>query len=129
MEQIKQEHSGESSIIQMIADDLQQSVQEQWQEVFQSKLEEFQQIYATSGDPAYGAYCQALFRPLVEQLRQRGISCDPRLPGGFTQSIERWGPPQERERRFWSVLRQEDGKPLGTIITRFFHDHTQLRLP
>jgi hypothetical protein len=35
----------------------------------------------------------------------------------------------ERERRFWCVLRQENGEALGTLITRFFHDHTRFRIP
>jgi hypothetical protein len=26
-------------------------------------------------------------------------------------------------------LQHDQGKPLGTIVTRFFHDHTQLRIP
>jgi uncharacterized protein DUF6022 len=26
------------------------------------------------------------------------------------------------------VLRQENGEALGTLVTRFFHDHTRLRI-
>ncbi len=129
MPQFNEELSSESRTIQTVARYLQQAVHEQWQAVFQHGQDEFRRIYETAGDPAYAAYSRALFRPLQEQLRQLGISCDSGLPGAFPRSIEQWGPPQERERRFWSVLRQDQGKPLGTIVTRFFHDHTQLRIP
>lgn len=29
----------------------------------------------------------------------------------------------------WSTIEQQDGSPLGTIVTITFHDHTQFRLP
>jgi hypothetical protein len=40
---------------------------------------------------------------------------------------ERWQ--EVWQRRFWSVLRQENGEALGTLITCYFHDQTQLRIP
>jgi hypothetical protein len=121
--------SSENRTIQTVAQYLQQAVHEQWQEVFQDGLDEFRRVYEKAGEPAYAAYSRALFRPLAGQLSQFGLSLDSGLPGAFPQSIEQWGPPQERERRFWSVVRSNQGEPLGTIITRFFHDHTQLRIP
>lgn len=128
MEQFKEELSRENRTIQTVATYLQDYIDTHWQETFQHGRAEFQRIYETAGDPAYGAYARALFRPLEEQLKQLGISCDSGLPGSFPQSIEQ-GPMHERERRFWSVLRQDQGQVLGTIVTRYFHDHTQLRIP
>ena len=33
------------------------------------------------------------------------------------------------ERRFWSVIHYDNGRAIGTLITRFFHDHTAFRIP
>ncbi len=82
-----------------------------------------------SGDRAYGIYCFNLFKPLQERLEQAEILPKPMLPGSFSQSVEQWGSWENRERRFWSLLERKDGKRLGAIITRFYHDHTRLRLP
>jgi hypothetical protein len=128
MEQFKEQLSRENRTIQTVAAYLQDYVDAHWQETFQHGLDEFRRVYEKAGEPAYAAYARALFRPLEEQLKQLGISCDSGLPGSFPQSIER-GPMHERDRRFWSVLRQDQGQVLGTIVTRFFHDHTQLRIP
>lgn len=129
MEQLKEQLLSEGRTIQTVANYLQQAINDQWQQVFQQDLEEFQRIFATSGDPAYAAYSRALFGPIEAQLKEFGLRCGNGLPGVFAHSIERWGPPEERERRFWTAVWPEQGELLGTIITRYFHDHTQLRIP
>ncbi|WP_425517361.1 DUF6022 family protein [Paenibacillus solanacearum] len=81
------------------------------------------------GDSAYGFFCLKLFEPLVAEMVRAGFVPRPVFPGTFPQSEEHWGPWEDRERRFWSVIRQENGQPLGTLVTRVHHDHTRLRLP
>lgn len=55
---------------------------------------------------------------------------EPEFPGHFaTASLEYWGPPEERERCLWCVVRTAEGTMLGTLVTRVFHDHTQFRIP
>ena len=51
------------------------------------------------------------------------------MPGAFPQSEELWGSWEERERRFWSVIHDDNARAIGTLITRFFHDHTAFRTP
>ncbi|HEY6407334.1 MAG TPA: DUF6022 family protein, partial [Ktedonobacteraceae bacterium] len=63
-----------------------------------------------------------------EQLKQTGFSSSPSFPGTLSTSRE-WGPLQERERWMWSVIRQTQGAPIGTIVIRLFHDHTRFRIP
>jgi len=99
------------------------------QEVWQHHLTEIEQRYQQAGNQAYGLYSQTLFRPLEEELRAAGLTCDPRLPGTFSLSREHWGAEEARERRFWCVLRKTQGEALGTLVTRFVHDETQLRMP
>ncbi len=116
--------------IHTVASYARQYLREQWQVVFQEQEEKLLQMYATAGEPTYGYYGRVLFRPLHEQLKQEGFICEPDFPGDFrTTSIEYWGPPEERERCLWCVVRNEQGTVLGTIVTQFFHDHTQLRIP
>jgi len=121
--------SRKGKMVETVATYVQQYVDAHRQDVWQQHLPEIEQVYQQAGDPAYGLYSRTLFRPLEEELKQTGLTCDPALPGTFPLSREQWGPEQERERRFWCVLRQENGAALGTLVTRFFHDQTRLRLP
>jgi hypothetical protein len=100
-----------------------------WEESWRSQLSEIERVWERAGDPAYGVYVRGLFRPFDEELAAAGLACRPRLPGTLDGSEERWGPPEHRERRMWSVLREADGRELGALVTRFFHDHTRLRIP
>jgi len=77
---------------------------------------------------AYGTYAHRLFQPVQEQFKHAGFRSSPNFPGTLSTSRE-WGPPQERERWMWSVVRQRQGAPLGTIVIQLVHDHTQFRLP
>lgn len=67
--------------------------------------------------------------PLEAEMIGAGLNPRPVFPGAFPQSEEHWGPWEHRERRFWSVIHLADGFPLGTLVTRIFHDHTKLRVP
>jgi uncharacterized protein DUF6022 len=100
-----------------------------WEESWRTQLPEIERVWERSGDPAYGVFVRGLFRPLEEEVTAAGLACRPRLPGTLDGSEERWGPPEHRERRMWSVLREADGPELGALVTRFFHDHTRLRIP
>ncbi len=108
---------------------IQQYADEHCQQVLQEHLAELEEIYARVGDPAYARYSQALFQPVYNEIKEAGLICDPGLPGSFPLSREQWGPQSERERRFWCALREDDGRDLGTLVIRFFHDHTHLRIP
>ena len=36
---------------------------------------------------------------------------------------------QARERRMWCVVQPAQADPIGALVIRLVHDHTQLRLP
>ncbi len=118
-----------ATIFNALAAYAQNYIENQWQPVWERNLEDAKRIFAKGGDSAYGFYCIKLFQPLTAEFANGGLVTQPILPGTFPQSEEHWGPWEERERRFWSVIRQENGRALGTLITRIFHDHTRLRLP
>lgn len=115
--------------MQMLKSYTQQYIDNQWQQVWEQYLPEIERIFSKGGDSAYGFFCLKLFRPLVEEIVEAGFTPRPVLPGTFPQSEEHWGPWEDRERRLWSVIHQENGHALGTLVTRVFHDHTCLRIP
>jgi len=114
--------------IQTLTSYIQQYIDEQWQKVLQENWEELVRMYDKAGEPAYGRYAQRLFRPVQEQLKRARFLSDPSFPGTLSTSRE-WGPPKARERWMWSVVRPAQGAPVGTIVIRLVHDHTQFRLP
>jgi hypothetical protein len=126
LEELLSRHS--EMTIHLLASAIQQYIHEQWQQVLQQNKEELLRIYDTVGEAAYGTYAQRLFRPVQKQLKQAGILSEPRFPGTLSTSRE-WGPLEGRERWMWCVMKQEKGAPFGTIVIRFFHDHTQFRVP
>src|SRR5215467_5429831 len=109
---------------------IRQYIREHWQVVLQEKQDELRDLFDKAGEPAYGVYGRSLFHLLQEQLKAAGFACEPDFPGDFrSTSVEYWGPPEERERCFWCVVRTDQGMSLGTVVTQIFHDHTQFRLP
>lgn len=115
--------------IQTLASYIQQCIQEQWQPMLQQGQEELLRMYDKAGEgAAYGTYAHRLFQPIQEQLKRAGFRSSPSFPGTLSTSRE-WGPPEERERWMWSVVREAAGAPIGTLVVRLVHDHTQFRLP
>lgn len=114
--------------IHIIASYLREFIQERWEPVLQENLPELLQLFEEVGEVTYGVYLRKLMGPAFEQLEQTGFS----LQGGSgappTQSVEYWGPPEERERCAWYLVKQADGSLLGTIVYRAFHDHTRFRI-
>lgn len=109
---------------------IRQFLREQWLSMAQAHQEELEQTFDKAGEYAYGVFFRMLCQPLQEQLAQVGFLCEPTYPGDFrSASIECWGPPEERERCLWCIVKTAEGTPLGTIVTQMFHDHTEFRIP
>lgn len=100
-----------------------------WEPIWTTNHPEIRAAYGRIGEPAYGIYNRELFRPVQRQLDLTGMTCSPRLPGTLPLSEEEWGAEDHRERRMWTLLLDGHRAPVGAIVTRFFHDHTRLRLP
>jgi Family of unknown function (DUF6022) len=104
-----------------------QYLQEQWELVLLEHREELLQVFEKAGEVAYGMFGRSLLQPLLEQFHQAGFLYE---GANFSTSIEHWGPPEERERCMWCIVKSAaQGEPLGTLVFRIFHDHTQFRLP
>lgn len=112
--------------VQTLASYSRQYLQERWQPVLEENQEELLNVFERAGEVAYGVYGRALLQPLHEQFQQAGFFYE---GGNFSTSIEHWGPPEERERCMWSVVKHTEEGPLGTLVFRIFHDHTRFRLP
>jgi hypothetical protein len=104
-------------------------IRERWQPVLEESHAEFEEAFARAGDYGYAVFARKLFGSLREQLIEAGFGLDPDFPGTLDRSMEQWGPPEWRERCMWCVLRKGDGPPLGSLVTRMFHDHTRFRIP
>jgi hypothetical protein len=115
--------------MRMLQSYVQQYIDQHCQEVWEQNRSEIERIFEKNGDSAYGFFCRKLFEPLVAEIVEAGFLPRPLLPGTFPQSEEHWGPWEDRERRFWSVIYRDNDQPLGTLVSKIFHDHTCLRLP
>lgn len=104
-------------------------IAETWEIRWHEHLPAITALHETRGEPAYGLYNRVLFAPVQERLVAAGVTASPALPGTLPLSAEDWGPQDHRERRMWTLVRDRDGALLGAVVTRFFHDHTALRLP
>jgi len=85
--------------------------------------------YAEIGDSVYGLYGDRLFKPVHAQFKQVDLRAMPRLPGKFDIPRE-WGEDEsDRQRWMWSKIVTTQGESVGIIVTVFFHDHLQIRIP
>ncbi|RED34645.1 DUF6022 family protein [Paenibacillus sp. VMFN-D1] len=98
-----------------------------WEAILQEHAAELSSMFAEFGDRAYGVYIQQLMGPICEEVRKSGYE----VSAGFrlSESVENWGPPEERERCVWYVVRDETGNPCGTAVLQIFHSHAQFHLP
>jgi hypothetical protein len=101
-----------------------------WQTLIHKNIDKLVGVFNKAGDLAYGMYLGWLFLPVHKQLKQAQLPPEPRFPGDFNISRE-WGNQEQtdQQRWMWSTINSAEGKPLGTIVTITFHDHTQFRIP
>lgn len=114
--------------IHTLAQFVQQHVDAHWQAVFETNRDEILELFARIGDSAYGFYGQRLFQPVHEAFKAVGLRATPKLPGSLNASRE-WGPEDQRERWMWSKITRENGEAVGTLVTVFYHDHLEIRIP
>ncbi|NBD25823.1 DUF6022 family protein [Paenibacillus glycinis] len=98
-----------------------------WRAVFEDRHDELTEMFAAHGDRAYGVWIQRFMLPVAARLAEDGYDIKP----GFNRkdSVENWGPPEERERCAWYVVRTADGDALGTMVLQVYHSHRSFRLP
>lgn len=119
----------EGRTLATVADWINGQLDRRWEATWREHLPRIREVYERMGEPAYGVYNRELFAPLQRDLAATGLRCAPPLPGTLPLSEEEWGSEDHRERRMWTLVTDGAGGPLGAIVTRFFHDHTELRLP
>jgi hypothetical protein len=119
----------QSSDIFTIANYVQQYVNEHWNAIFQENRDEMVRLYPEIGDSVYGVYGNKLFKVLHEEFKANGLRATPKLPGSLNMSRE-WGDDErDRQRWMWSKIIGADGTAIGTIVTVFYHDHIEIRIP
>ncbi|BAZ40352.1 hypothetical protein NIES4101_63130 [Calothrix sp. NIES-4101] len=105
-------------------------VEENWQILLEKHHDKLLRAFERTGDMAYGAYLNFLFRPVYIHLKQVNLYPEPRFPGDFSISRE-WGNQEEtnQQRWMWSTIKSIDGGSLGTIVTITYHDHNEFCIP
>jgi hypothetical protein len=113
--------------IQGIAKYFNHVIQEQWEVILKEYREEWNRKFYEIGEPVYGLYLGKVLNPVFRELSEAGFVTKP----GFIlpNSIEHWGPPEERERCMWCVVKDQNGTPLGTLVLRVFHSHVRFNVP
>ncbi|PYI52060.1 DUF6022 family protein [Paenibacillus flagellatus] len=98
-----------------------------WKSVLEERREELAGLFAQYGDRAYGVWIQQFMAPVFEQLTAEGYI----VKGGFNRndSVENWGPPEERERCVWYVVKDGEGAPIGTMVLQVYHSHRAFHVP
>ncbi|MBH8584184.1 MULTISPECIES: DUF6022 family protein [Thermoactinomyces] len=113
--------------IQGIAKYFNHVIQEQWEVILKEYREEWNRKFYEIGEQVYGLYLGKVLNPVFRELSEAGFVTKP----GFIlpNSIEHWGPPEERERCMWCVVKDQNGTPLGTLVLRVFHSHVRFNVP
>ncbi|MCR8842421.1 DUF6022 family protein [Paenibacillus sp. SC116] len=110
----------------------------EWKGLYDSLHEQLTTAFAEIEDAAYGVYLDQLMTPLFEQLEAAGFSLMEELKEDdfviakcliFRNSLEKWGTEDNRSRIFWSVVRDESGQPMGTLLTEIPHSHLKFDIP
>ncbi|TCP68579.1 DUF6022 family protein [Baia soyae] len=118
--------------IHIVAEYINTYIEQNWQVVFNKNQDQLMNAYKQAGDMAYGSYLNLLFLSINKELKGAGLQSDTRLPGNLHISRE-WGNTEDytdQERWMWSILTSNnENKKIGTIVTKVYHDHTQLRIP
>ncbi|AFC30178.1 hypothetical protein PM3016_3333 [Paenibacillus mucilaginosus 3016] len=98
-----------------------------WKAVYERRITELEEMFKAYGDRAYGAWIQDFMSPVAAHFSQEGIT----LKSGFQlkNSIENWGPPEERERCIWYTLSANDGAPIGSLMLQVYHSHRAFHIP
>lgn len=118
-----------SSDIFTIGRYVQQYVNENWEAVFQAERDEMVRLYPEIGDSVYGVYGNKLFKALHEEFKAIGLRATPKLPGSLNLSREWGNDDRDRQRWMWSKIVGSDGTAIGTLVTIFYHDHIEIRIP
>jgi hypothetical protein len=109
---------------------IQEVVDQRFEDLWEVHRAEYQRLFETVGDMAYGKFNALLLQPIRGALTQGELKASPRLPGSF-QSSREWGNEDETHQQRWmtSKITRHDGAPLGTIAVGSHHDHSRFRLP
>ena len=117
--------------IVLLARFVQNLVDRQVEQLLPARSGEFQTLFESIGDMAYGRFNTLLFGPVRRALEAAGLKAVPRLPGSF-QSSREWGNSDETHQQRWMIsriVRINDGSALGSLAVGSHHDHHRFRLP
>ncbi|GAA4861587.1 hypothetical protein GCM10023310_46190 [Paenibacillus vulneris] len=117
----------EKALIHTVIRGIEKTLAASWRAVYEDKKVQLTQMFAEYGDRAYGVCIQEFMVPVLEQLKSEGYT----TKAGFNRkdSMENWGPPEERERCIWYVLYDVNGTSIGTMVLQVYHSHRAFHLP
>lgn len=116
-----------SNLIDPIFRKAESQLSESWKSVYENKQTELIAMFNQYGDRAYGVWIQDFMAHVIEPFQQEGYQ----MKAGFNRhnSVENWGPPEERERCAWYLIHDHEGKPVGTLVLQVYHSHRSFFVP
>ncbi|MED1793269.1 DUF6022 family protein [Brevibacillus nitrificans] len=109
-----------------------------WRGVYESMHESLTDAFREIEDAAYGLFLDQLMPVVFEQLEAAGFVVSENVKEDdfviakrliFRNSLEKWGSEENRSRVFWNVVRNQQGLPIGTLLTDIPHSHIKFDVP
>lgn len=109
-----------------------------WRGVYESMHESLTAAFREIEDAAYGLFLDQLMPVVFEQLEAAGFVVSENVKEDdfviakrliFRNSLEKWGSEENRSRVFWNVVRNQQGLPIGTLLTDIPHSHIKFDVP
>lgn len=124
--------------IKKIGELLETYITTKWKKVLEENFDELSKAFPELEDATYGLYLDKLMPPMFEALEKTGFTTLGDVKESdfiigkslnFSNSMEKWGPEDNRSRVFWIVVKDQQKKPIGTLLFDFFHSHIHFEVP
>ncbi|MGC5772608.1 DUF6022 family protein [Paenibacillus pabuli] len=114
-------------------------IESAWKPLYDSMLDQLMVAFREIEDAAYGLYLDRLMPALFDGLEDVGFEATESFKDDdfvigkcllFRNSLEKWGPEENRSRIFWNVVRSKKSqKPVGTLLMEIPHSHLKFEIP
>ncbi|MFS0556565.1 DUF6022 family protein [Brevibacillus sp. 179-C9.3 HS] len=110
----------------------------EWRSLYESMHEQLTAAFLEIEDAAYGLFLDQLMPAVFDRLVDAGFVVSETLKEDdfvigknliFRNSLEKWGTEDNRSRVFWNVVRNQQGQPIGTLLTEIPHSHLKFDIP
>jgi hypothetical protein len=110
----------------------------EWRKLYENMYAGLAAAFPEIEDATYGVYLDKRVPPIFEALEKSGFVTSGEITDNdfiigrclvFRNSLEKWGTEVERSRVFWTVVKNEENIPIGTLLTDIRHSHHKFDIP